>query len=77
MRKKDLEQSIDKGGDIALFIEERHFQDKGLEVDNTTKKYLQLNMKHAEDIFFRVIKSGMQQSGHGWINKQGEVIQWG
>jgi hypothetical protein len=77
MRKKDLEKGIDKGGDIAIFIEERHFQDKGWEVDNTTKKYLQLNMKHAEDIFFRVIKSGVQQSGHGWINKQGEVIQWG
>lgn len=77
MRKKDLEQGTDKVGDIALFIEERHFQDNGWEVDNTTKKYIQLNMKHAEDIFFRVIKNGVQQNGHGWINKRGEVIQWG
>ena len=76
MRKKDLEQGTDLRGDIALFIEERHFQNDGWEVDNTTKKYIQLNMKYAEDIFFRVIRNGVQQSGHGWINKQGEVIQW-
>ncbi len=77
MRKKDLEQSIDNGGDIALFIEERHFQDKGWTLDNTTKKYIQLNLKGENNIYFRVIKNGVQQRGHGWIDGDGDIFQWG
>lgn len=75
MKKKDLEQSHDKIGDIALFIEERHFIKKN-ELDNTTKKYIQITFKNSEDIFFRVIKNGVQKNEHGYIRaKTAEVVK--
>lgn len=78
MRKKDFEKGIDIRGDEAIFIEERHFVSDGWEVDNTAKKYIKMNFKNQEDIFFRVIRQGSQTSSHGWINvDSGEIIQWG
>ena len=77
MRKKDLEQGTDIRGDIALFIEERHFKEDGWTLDNTTKKYIQLNLKGEDNIYFRVIKNGVQQNGHGWIDVDGDIFQWG
>jgi len=77
MRKKDLERGADIRGDYALFIEERHFKEDGWILDNTTKKYIQINLKGEDNIFFRVIKNGVQQKGHGWIDGEGEVFQWG
>lgn len=77
MRKKDLERGTDNRGDIALFIEERHFKEDGWTLDNTTKKYIQLNLKGEDNIYFRVIKNGVQQNGHGWIDGDGDIFQWG
>jgi len=34
-------------------------------------------LKGEDNIFFRVIKNGVQQKGHGWIDGEGEVFQWG
>jgi len=77
MRKKDLERGTDNRGDNALFIEERHFKEDGWTLDNTTKKYIQLNLKGEDNIYFRVIKNGVQQNGHGWIDGDGDIFQWG
>lgn len=78
MRKKDFQRSNDLRGDFALFIEERHFINDGWEIDNTAKKYIQLNFKNEKDIFFRVIKNGSQTNSHGWLDiESGEIFQWG
>jgi len=77
MRKKDLERGTDNRGDNALFIEERHFKEDGWTLDNTTKKYIQINLKGEDNIYFRVIKNGVQQNGHGWIDGDGDIFQWG
>ena len=74
MKKRDFEQGIDARGDQAVFIESRHIN--GWELDETSKKYIQITF---EDVFFfRVIKDGIQQSGHGYIDvTEGRIIQWG
>ena len=73
MKKKDFEQSKDQRGDEAVFIEARHFING--ELDETAKKYIQINFKN-ETFFFRVIRDGVQQGSHGWI-ENGEIFQWG
>lgn len=70
--KQDLTYGIDVRGDEALFIEEKHFIDAGWELDD--EAYTQL--EDCSPTFFRVIKDGEEQSGHGWIEK-GEIVQWG
>lgn len=67
---EDLSYGTDKRGDNALFIEEKHFINKGWELDEEAKEAAgSLTM-------FRVIKNGEEQSGHGWI-EDGEIVQWG
>ena len=78
MKKKDLEYGIDKTGEFALFIEERHVVGDGWQLDETTKKYIQLEFKKNDMIYFRIIKRGQPQNGHGFIdNNLGEIVQWG
>jgi hypothetical protein len=72
--KKDLSQGEDIRGDYALFIEQRHFNSGG-DLDNTTKQYIRQSF--SDEQFFRVIKNGVQQSGHGWVDSNGEIFQWG
>jgi hypothetical protein len=71
--KKDLTYGIDVRGDNALFVEEKHFIGKYCELDKEVKTFLK---KTKDAIFFRVIKDGKEQRGHGWI-KDEEVMQWG
>ena len=73
-KKKDLRQGEDGSGTTALFIEERHF-DNNSELDFTTKKFIQKTF--TEETYFRVIKNGVIQSGHGWVDSDGDVFQWG
>lgn len=68
---EDLSSGIDIRGDYALFIESYHFIDH-FDLDEDTK----FRLSNCEPTFFRVIKNGEQQSGHGWI-ENGEIIQWG
>lgn len=71
MKVQDLTTGNDIRGDYALFIEEKHFINGGWSIDQKTKNVV------GNDIhFFRVIRNGEQQGGHGWI-ENGEIIQWG
>jgi hypothetical protein len=67
----DLCCGTDVRGDHATFIEEKHFSSEW-DLDAETKK----KFAGCSPTFFRVIKNGIQQSGHGWI-EDGEIIQWG
>jgi hypothetical protein len=71
--EEDLTYGQDSRGDNAFFIEEFHFTDKGWGLDAETKKFLS-GKNNAT--FFRVIRNGIEQRGHGWI-EAGEIIQWG
>jgi hypothetical protein len=65
----DLSFGTDVRGDCALFIEEKHFT-KEWELDEEAKSEIK------GLTFFRVIRGGIQQPGHGWIDN-GEIVQWG
>ncbi len=69
MTQKDLTYGTDIRGDYALFIEEKHFIEGWKLDDEATKAAGGLT-------FFRVIRNGVQQHGHGWI-ENGEIVQWG
>jgi hypothetical protein len=68
-KKQDLTQGTDCRGDYALFIEEKHFTSEW-ELDNEVKRTVR------GLTFFRVIRGGVEQGGHGWI-ENGEIAQWG
>jgi len=68
---QDLTSDIDIRGDYALFIEDKHFIGEW-KLDD----FVRLRFLNCDATFFRVIKDGEQQSGHGWI-EEGKVIQWG
>jgi hypothetical protein len=70
---QDLTYGEDERGDNALFIEEKHFIDDGWKLSKKAKSFLS---DRKDALFFRVIRNGEEQRGHGWIEK-GEVIQWG
>jgi len=70
-KMEDLSYDIDVRGDYALFIEEKHFTNNDDLKEHTANRFLNCNAT-----FFRVIKNGVQQSGHGWI-EDGEIVQWG
>ena len=69
-KEQDLTQGVDIRGDEAAFIEEKHFKNDW-ELDDEAKAALGSGV-----YFFRVVRNGEQQSGHGWI-ENGEIIQWG
>ncbi|MFA5366660.1 MAG: hypothetical protein WC333_02150 [Dehalococcoidia bacterium] len=66
---EDLTYDIDVRGDYALFIEKKHFIEEW-KLDNEAREAA------GGITFFRVIRDGVQQSGHGWI-ENGEIVQWG
>lgn len=68
---EDFSKDTDIRGDFATFIEEKHFTSEW-ELDAEAKK----RFKECHPTFFRVIKNGKQQDGHGWI-QDGEIVQWG
>ena len=69
-KEQDLTQGVDIRGDEAAFIEEKHFKNDW-ELDDEAKNALGSGV-----YFFRVVRNGEQQSGHGWI-ENGEIVQWG
>jgi len=69
-KEQDLTQGVDIRGDEAAFIEEKHFKNDW-ELDDEAKDALGSGV-----YFFRVVRNGEQQSGHGWI-ENGEIVQWG
>ena len=78
---KDLTQGKDGRGDNAIFIEEKHFNvipnGQCWDLIPSSRKLLR---KFGEDeiLYFVVIKDGIQQRGHGWIEtKEGDITQWG
>ena len=72
MTQEDLSIGEDCRGDEALFIDESHFLPDGWSVDEEAKESIR------GEQFFRVIDSaGFEQHGHGWVNSEGEVLQWG
>lgn len=76
MKKEDLTMDIDKRGDVALFIEERHITDD--ELDDEVKDFL--SDLDDDMIFFRIIKNGRETQSHGWIevdDDEIEIVQWG
>ena len=66
----DLTFGTDLRGDYALFIDEKHFSEDQWSVDDEVAK------KANQPTFFRVIRNGKQQGGHGWVERN-EIIQWG
>lgn len=68
--QKDLTYGIDRRGDYSLFIEEKHFTNDW-ECDEETAHVVK------NITFFRVIRDGIQRHGHGWINSDGKIEQWG
>ena len=55
-------------------------QDLNFELIRTEKGFMTRNLGKGirGEQFFRVIDSaGFEQHGHGWVNSEGEVIQWG
>jgi hypothetical protein len=68
-KKQDLTQDMDCRGDYAMFIEEKHFTSEW-ELDSKAKSETRGLM------LFRVIRNGVEQSSHGWIDN-GEIVQWG
>lgn len=75
--KKDLTYGYDARGDYALFIEIKHFGKSGWNVIGAAKKFLAQNLGDEETEFFRLIVNGEQQHSHGWVNANGDVVQWG
>lgn len=76
MKKEDLTMDIDKRGDVALFIEERHFIDD--ELDDEMKDFL--SDLDDDMIFFRIIKNGRETQSYGWIEVDDDeikIVQWG
>jgi len=69
---EDLSFGFDIREDYSLFIEEKHFLNDGWTLDD----YVKNRFLNCEATFFRVIKDGVQQHRHGWI-EDGKVVQWG
>lgn len=70
---QDLTYGDDGSGTTALFLEEKHFVSDGWKLGKKASEFLKDNK---EMIYFRVIKNGVQQSGHGWLEDD-KVFQWG
>ena len=68
--KADLSTGNDGRGDEAYFIEEKHFLEDGWHVDDEART------GHKNAIFIRVIRDGVMQSGHGWL-EDNYIVQWG
>lgn len=68
--KEDLTYDADSRGDIALFIDVKHFTPDDWQLDDEVK-FLTKNRL----VYFRVIQHGIEGS-HGWIDNS-IVVQWG
>lgn len=81
MKHQDLSQGKDNRGDKAIFIEEKHFNvEPNGQCWNLKPESSKLLQKFGENelVYFVVIRDGVQQNGHGWIEtKEGDITQWG
>ena len=77
----DLVFGEDIRGDEALFIESKHID--GWDIDYSVRRLISESIRDGEInkggvIFFRVIRDGIQQHGHGWISiDELKIVQWG
>lgn len=76
---EDLSEGEDCRGDFAMFIDEKHIIGDGWQFNPEIMKCFTFEDgdEYENCRFFRIIKNGHQQHGHGWTSKVGKIEQWG